>query len=723
MAGNIKGITVEIGGDTTDLVKALSGVNKQIRSTQSDLREVERLLKLDPTNTELLAQKQRLLGDAITNTEKKLSDLRTASTQAAQALASGNLGQDKYDALQREIARTEQSLQKLKTESSSMGSSLQQGAKGLDDLGAAAERANSKISSVSKVAAGLGGAIIATVPATQEFRRDLSFLEINAQEAGVGMDSASSAFEAFNAVSGETDSSIEGVSNLLQSGFTESNLQKAVEGLAGAAIKFPDTLKIESLADGLQETLATGQATGQFGELLDRVGIGAENFSAGLANCTTEAEKQNYALQTLADAGMNDIYNGWVEGNQELIDYENAMLNMQTALSGLATAIAPIVTTVVNVATSMINMFTNLPAPIQVVIGAIIALAAAAGPLLTIITSVVSHFSMLSNIIKIIQPLFATLGGVFTSISAPVLIVVGAVAALVAIFTTLWQTNEGFRTAVIAIWEQIKAFFTTVFAQIQEIFSAFVALASAIWDNWGGTIKAVTTTIFGAIKSVISTAMSVIQGVINVATALINGDWSGAWEAAKSLVSTIWNAIKSLVKNALSAVASTISGAASSIRSAIESAFNSAISFITSLPGKALKWGREFINGLKQGIINAAQGVLDAVSGIADKITSFLHFSRPDEGPLREYEKWMPDFMAGLAKGINDNKYLVENAVAGLAAGMSANLYNETTAPGINYNKMYAAMKAANKYSNFKIVLDGRELGRGLRGMGVQFSG
>ena len=105
LAGNIKGITVEIGGDTTDLVKALSGVNKQIRSTQSDLREVERLLKLDPTNTELLAQKQRLLGDAITNTEKKLSDLRTASTQAAQALASGNLGQDKYDALQREIAR------------------------------------------------------------------------------------------------------------------------------------------------------------------------------------------------------------------------------------------------------------------------------------------------------------------------------------------------------------------------------------------------------------------------------------------------------------------------------------------------------------------------------------------------------------------------------------------------------------------------------------------
>ena len=327
------------------------------------------------------------------------------------------------------------------------------------------------------------------------------------------MDSASSAFEAFNAVSGETDSSIEGVSNLLQSGFTESNLQKAVEGLAGAAIKFPDTLKIESLADGLQETLATGQATGQFGELLDRVGIGAENFSAGLANCTTEAEKQNYALQTLADAGMNDIYNGWVEGNQELIDYENAMLNMQTALSGLATAIAPIVTTVVNIATSMIEMFTNLPAPIQAVIGAIIALAAAAGPLLSIITGFVSNFGMLSNIIKLVQPLLATLGGVcYIDFRACPYCGWSGSRHSSLYLRRYGRPTRGFRTAVIAIWEQIKAFFTTVFAQIQEIFSAFVALASAIWDNWGGTIKAVTTSIFGAIKTVISTALSVIQG-------------------------------------------------------------------------------------------------------------------------------------------------------------------------------------------------------------------
>ena len=109
--------------------------------------------------------------------------------------------------------------------------------------------------------------MFATVPATEELRSDLSKLDNNARDAGVGIDETRAAFEAFNTVSDETDSSVEATSNLLQLGFTESNLQKAVEGLSGAYLRFPDTLKIESLADSLQETLATGTATGQFGEL------------------------------------------------------------------------------------------------------------------------------------------------------------------------------------------------------------------------------------------------------------------------------------------------------------------------------------------------------------------------------------------------------------------------------------------------------------------------
>ena len=107
MANRIKGITVEIGGDTTKLSKALEGVNKNIKDTRTQLKDVEKLLKLDPTNTELLSQKQKLLADTIGSTKTKLETLKTAAEQANQALANGDISQEQYDALQREIIETE----------------------------------------------------------------------------------------------------------------------------------------------------------------------------------------------------------------------------------------------------------------------------------------------------------------------------------------------------------------------------------------------------------------------------------------------------------------------------------------------------------------------------------------------------------------------------------------------------------------------------------------
>lgn len=122
MANRIKGITVEIGGDTTGLEKALKSVNSTIRSTQSSLRDVNRLLKLDPKNTTLLTQKQKMLKSAIGATKEKLESLKEAQEQAKQQLENGDLGQDKYDALQREIAETEQKLKGLEKESRNFGS-------------------------------------------------------------------------------------------------------------------------------------------------------------------------------------------------------------------------------------------------------------------------------------------------------------------------------------------------------------------------------------------------------------------------------------------------------------------------------------------------------------------------------------------------------------------------------------------------------------------------
>lgn len=123
---NIKGITVEIGGDTTGLDKALAGVNKTINETQSQLKDVEGLLKFDPSNTELLTQKQELLTKEIKATTEKLDTLKSASEQANKQLEEGTITKDEYNALQREIASTEQQLNKYKSQLSETNSASTQ---------------------------------------------------------------------------------------------------------------------------------------------------------------------------------------------------------------------------------------------------------------------------------------------------------------------------------------------------------------------------------------------------------------------------------------------------------------------------------------------------------------------------------------------------------------------------------------------------------------------
>lgn len=221
-----------------------------------------------------------------------------------------------------------------------------------------AEEANKKFTELAsglgnKVAGGLKAlatsaaaaatGVVALVQSTAELRGDMAVLSQNAQEAGVSFDTANNALLDFNAVSGETDSSIEAISNLLQAGFSENNLARAVDALSGAVIRFPDTLKIESLADSLQETLATSEATGQYAELLERLGYNLDDFNAGLQQCTSAAEKQEYALDYLAKSGLMETSRAYQEQNKDLIENSKQQLRLQENLAELGGNFAPLV--------------------------------------------------------------------------------------------------------------------------------------------------------------------------------------------------------------------------------------------------------------------------------------------------------------------------------------------------------------------------------------------
>ena len=677
------------------------------------MRDVDKLLKLDPSNTELLAQKQRLLADAISQTEDRLKVLRQASEQAKASLEAGTLGQDKYDALQREIIDTENNLKSLQSQAKTTDSSLKSSTGGLKEWGDAADRASSKLSGLSKVAGGVICAAAGLVPATEELNRDLSFLEQNAKNAGIGMGATEKAFKTFNAVSGETDSSVEAVSNLLQAGFTESNLQIAVEGVSGAMAKFPDTLKVESLADSIQETVATGKSIGQFSEYLDRVGIGAATFDEQLANCETTAEKTDLVLQALAEGGGNEAYESWEKNNKALKDYEDAMMGMQMALAELATAIAPVITMVVNGATRVVEWFNALPTSVQAAIGGIVAAVALLAPALAIFSKLASLISGIPEALTLVKTGFTALSGALAGISTPVLIVIGAITALIAIFTTLWNTNENFRQQVSVIWEQIKNAISTVIDTLKEVFQAFVDFVSAIWDKWGDDIMAVVSVVVDTITNLIENGLNIIKNIFKLFTSILKGDWQGAWDAVKNILSSVLNIIKNLVSTAFNALGGIIRSVKSTITNAVKTAFNAAINWITSLPGKALQWGKDFINGFANGIKRKVNAVIDSVKGLARKITSFLHFSRPDEGPLRDYETWMPDFMEGLAKGIEAYTPVVTNAIRQLTADMSANMgtLSAQTAPAMNIQSDTTVYIGNEKFDGYIVKTANRGIG------------
>ena len=509
----IRGITVEIGGDTTKLDKALSGSNKVLGETQKALKDVERLLKMDPGNTELLEQKQRLLAQAAQATAEKMETLRQAAEGADDALQRGQafqaryqplreeldqvtasmrgleanaasmqdklesgsistaqydafaqkleetrkrseelrkamedvekefagakLDQGQYDAIQRELAETAKELEDLEQQAKDSADGMDKLEKASKDVSTGAGKIKDAFAPVTGAVLALGAAAVATVPGTEDLRAGLAKLEESARSAGTGLDQAQSSFKAFYVVAGETDSAIEATANLLQTGLEGNRLQAAVEGLAGAVIRFPDTLNIESLADSLQETIATGTATGQFSELLDRMGIGAENFSAQLAQCTSEIGRQDMALGALAQGGLMQSYESWMQNNEALAENRQATLDMELEMAKLAEDIQPLMTAVLEMAQGLLGWFNNLGDGTQKAIVGVLALVAAIGPLAGAVEGVSKVMPTLLNLMGKLDPKTAALA-----------VSLAAITTLVAMVIDAWDDMTGLERVV-----------------------------------------------------------------------------------------------------------------------------------------------------------------------------------------------------------------------------------------------------------------------------------
>ncbi|WP_378961629.1 phage tail tape measure protein [Mediterraneibacter gnavus] len=254
------------------------------------------------------------------------------------------------------------------------------------------------------------------------------------------------------------------------------------------------------------------------------------------------------------------------------------------------------------------------------------------------------------------------------------------------------------------IWDSVQAKFESVWTSIMEIpiikdsferlkedlggiWTGIKMLAENTWEFIKNATLAPVLLLIDLVTGDFEKLKSDLENILNnIKNAVAN-----IWDSIKEITSNIWNEIKNVVSTLVSLVKETAISGFEALRDGIKNAirelpkivsdiFEKIGSTISGWIDNAWEWGADFINGLKEGILSGVRGIVDAVKGIGDKIRSFLHFSRPDEGPLRDYETWMPDFIDGMVKGINENVYKVSNAVKRVAKTMSESMYGGTPA-------------------------------------------
>ena len=869
MAGNrIRGITVEIGGDTTKLQTALKGVNTEIRNTQSQLKDVEKLLKLDPGNTELIAQKHRLLAQAVSETREKLETLKTAQQQADEALRNGTISQDQYDALQREIIETEQRLRSLEEQANQSATALQKiGATGekLQTVGNKISSVGQKLLPVTGVVTGLGTAAVKTAAdfdsamskvaaVSGATGSDFDKLRDKAREMGAKTKfSATEAADAMNymAMAGwKTEdmlSGIEGVMYLAAAsgedlattsdivtdaltafgltagdsghfadvlaaassnantnvsmmgetfkycapvagalGFSVEDTAEAIGLMGNAGIKASQAgTSMRSIMTNLTgDVKLSGAAIGDVTIATTNADGSMRSLSAILADCRvafggmTEAEKANNAealvgknamsgFLALMNAAPEDIekvsgaVNNCKDAAKNMADtmqdnLEGQLTILKSQLQELAISfgdlLMPAVRSIVSGLQGMVDVLNAMPDGVKRVIMIVALLAAALGPVLIIIGKTLSAIGTIMTWAPKLAGAISAVKGAFAALSAtmmanPIAIVIVAIAALVAAFIYLWNTNEEFRkfwirlwneikevavqvwTAVsqflvsawngirntaVAVWNGIRDFFSSLWAGIKTLFTTVVTAIStflvgawngiratvmAVWNAisaffgsvWNGIrsvitnvvngirtflqsawngIRTVITTVMNAIRTVLTTVWNGIRTIISTVLNGIRGTVNSVWNGIRNTISSVVNGIKNTVSSAFNAMWSGIRSTISGIYNTIRDGLGNAVNYITGLASAGWRWGADIINGIVNGIRSCIGAVANAVTDVANTIRSHLHFSVPDEGPLTDFESWMPDFMSGLAEGIEKSRGMVKAAVNSVAADM-----------------------------------------------------
>lgn len=722
---SIKGITIKIGGDTTGLDKALKETNKKSRELESELKAVDKALKLDPNNVTLVKQKQDLLKDSIKETKSKLDVLKEAQSQVTAQYKKGEIDAGQYRAFQRELETTKSKLSSLKDEK-----------KNVNAIGTAFKKAKDKvepvIKKVEKVGSVIGGAtskavkftatlgkidtamigkaadgfkkytqtigvglaavttaLAANVEASREWNSDMTKLKTNAETSGNNFDFMKSKMQDLVAITGESDSSIEALSNLMAVGFSDEQMTPAINALSGAVEKFPDTLKIESLSDSLQETLATGAATGQFSELIGRMGDSVDDFNAGLQSCTSEAERQQYALDWLANSGLSEINDEYQSANKSTLDYERASFELQDALASLGTAFTPVMAGAKGMAADFLTK--SLPA-VQKLSGGFTQLFDGVSSLLDAYDS--GGLDSLTEQIPIV------ISGLFSSASetlaenAPTLIT-ASTTVLTSIIQSLAQSAPSLINSILpsllnGFFGLINALVSTIPTLVPELVQGAITLFLGLIDGLNDVIKQLMPMLPSLIKQITDTLIenlpAIIEGGFQLLTGLITGLTKCTPDLIDSVIALIPVIAKALTDN-LPALVKAGMELIVALAQGLPQALPDLIDALPKIIGaiidgfKDVDWldlGANILKGILNGLVSAVSGIWSVVedvgSAIIDGFCDFFDIHSPSRVMAKKVGQYLP---SGIAVGMEDTAdepvdeaQAIVDSVAGVSAEM-----------------------------------------------------
>lgn len=333
-ANRIKGITIEIGGDTTKLQTALKGVNTEIRNTQQQLKDVEKLLKLDPGNTELLAQKHKLLGQAVEETKNKLETLKTAQQQADEALKNGTISKDQYDALQREIIETEQELKRLEEQANQSATALQKIAatgEKWKEVGGNIENAGKKLLPVTATVTALGTASVKTAA---DFESSMSKVAAVSGASGKELeDLTKKAREMGSKTKFSASEAAEAMNYMAMAGWKTEDMLSGIEGVMNLAAASGEDLATTSdiVTDALTAFGLSAQDSGHFADVLAAASSNANTNVSMMGEtfkyCAPIAGALGFSVEDTAEA-IGLMANAGIKSTQAGTSLRTIMTNL-----------------------------------------------------------------------------------------------------------------------------------------------------------------------------------------------------------------------------------------------------------------------------------------------------------------------------------------------------------------------------------------------------------